>query len=110
MIVAVAGFAAYTVLRPVVSGFLESNDYPGPGAGQVKVLVKDGDTGRGIGTTLEKAGVVKSAKAFLTRRRRPAPAGHPAGHLHAQVADVGQGRPRGAARLGQPHRAARDDP
>ncbi|WP_406831106.1 endolytic transglycosylase MltG [Pedococcus sp. KACC 23699] len=65
VIVAVAGFAAYTVLRPVVSGLMESNDYPGPGAGQVKVLVKDGDTGRGIGTTLEKAGVVKSAKAFL---------------------------------------------
>ena len=30
-IVAVAAFAAYTVLRPVVDGFLESDDYPGPG-------------------------------------------------------------------------------
>ncbi|KQU68473.1 hypothetical protein ASD62_00135 [Phycicoccus sp. Root563] len=65
VIVALAGFAAYTVLRPVVDGFLESNDYAGPGAGEVKVVVNDGDTGRAIGTTLEKADVVKSAKAFL---------------------------------------------
>ena len=65
VIVAVAGFAAYSVLRPVVDGFLESNDYEGPGTGKVEVVVNDGDTGRAIGTTLEKADVVKSAKAFL---------------------------------------------
>ncbi len=65
VIVALAGFAAYTVLRPVVDGFLESNDYAGPGTGQVEVVVNDGDTGRAIGTTLEKADVVKTAKAFL---------------------------------------------
>jgi len=64
-IVAAAAFAAYTVLRPVVDGFLESNDYPGPGSGSVQVVVNDGDSGRAIGTTLQKAGVVKSAKAFL---------------------------------------------
>ncbi|GAA2729936.1 endolytic transglycosylase MltG [Pedococcus aerophilus] len=64
-IVALAGFAAYSVLRPVVDGFLESNDYPGPGSTEVQVVVNDGDTGRAIGTTLEKADVVKSAKAFL---------------------------------------------
>ena len=63
-LVAVAAFAAYTVLRPVVDGFLASNDYPGPGSGQVQVVVNDGDTGRTIGATLQKAGVVKSAKAF----------------------------------------------
>ena len=65
VLVALAGFAAYTVLRPVLDGFLESNDYAGPGVGQVEVVVNDGDTGRAIGTTLEKADVVKSAKAFL---------------------------------------------
>lgn len=64
-IVAAAAFAAYTVLRPVVDGLLESNDYPGPGSGEVQVVVNDGDSGRAIGATLEKAGVVKSAKAFL---------------------------------------------
>lgn len=64
-LVAAAAFAAYTVLRPVVDGFLESNDYPGPGSGEVQVVVNDGDTGRAIGVTLEKAGVVKSSKAFL---------------------------------------------
>ena len=35
-------------------GFFESNDYAGPGTGQVKVVVKDGDTGRAIGTSLDK--------------------------------------------------------
>ena len=65
VIVAVAAFAAYTVLRPVVDGFLESNDYPGPGTGEVQIVVNDGDTGRAIGATLEKADVVKSAKAYL---------------------------------------------
>jgi UPF0755 protein len=64
-IVAVAAFAAYTVLRPVVDGFLESDDYPGPGTGEVQIVVNDGDTGRAIGATLEKADVVKSAKAYL---------------------------------------------
>jgi UPF0755 protein len=61
----VAAFAAYSVLRPVVDGFLESNDYPGPGTGRVQVVVNEGDTGRAIGATLVKADVVKSAKAFL---------------------------------------------
>ncbi len=65
VIVGVAAFAAYTALRPVVDGFLESNDYPGPGTGEVQVVVNDGDTGRAIGATLEKAGVVKTSKAFL---------------------------------------------
>lgn len=64
-IVAVATFAAYTVLRPVVDGFLESDDYPGPGTGEVQIVVNDGDTGRAIGATLEKADVVKTAKAYL---------------------------------------------
>jgi UPF0755 protein len=64
-IVAVAAVAAYTVLRPIVDGFLESNDYPGPGSGQVEVVVHDGDSGRAIAQSLEKAGVVKTSKAYL---------------------------------------------
>jgi UPF0755 protein len=64
-IVAVAAVAAYTALRPVVDGFLESNDYPGPGSGQVEVVVNDGDSGRAIAQSLQKADVVKTAKAYL---------------------------------------------
>lgn len=56
---------AYTYLRPVVSGFLESNDYPGPGSGQVEVKVEQGDTGAAIAKTLVEADVVKSSKAYI---------------------------------------------
>jgi UPF0755 protein len=63
-VVAVAAVAAYTVLRPVVDGFLESNDYPGPGTGSVQVVVKDGDLPPAMGKALLDAGVVKSTKAF----------------------------------------------
>lgn len=63
-IVAAAALAAYTVLRPVVDGFLESNDYPGPGTGQVQVTIKDGDLPPAMGRSLVAAGVVKTTKAF----------------------------------------------
>jgi UPF0755 protein len=64
-IVAGAGYAATTVLRPILADLTASNDYPGPGTGSVQVVVNDGDTGRNIGATLQKAGVVKTSKAFL---------------------------------------------
>lgn len=63
-LVAAAAVAALAVLRPMVSGLGESNDFPGPGTGSVQVVVNPGDTGRTIGASLERAGVVKSAKAF----------------------------------------------
>ncbi|MDN5794168.1 MAG: endolytic transglycosylase MltG [Intrasporangium sp.] len=56
---------AYTYLRPVVAGMFESNDYPGPGSGEVPVVVEHGDTGAAIATTLVNAGVVKSTKAYI---------------------------------------------
>ncbi|HET8595959.1 MAG TPA: endolytic transglycosylase MltG [Intrasporangium sp.] len=56
---------AYTYLRPVVSGFLESNDYPGPGTGKVDVKIEQGDTGTAIAKTLVDADVVKSSKAYI---------------------------------------------
>lgn len=68
-LVAAAAFAAYTVLRPVVDGFLESNDYPGPGTGTVKVAVKDGDLPPQMGKALVEAGVVKTTKAFADAAR-----------------------------------------
>jgi UPF0755 protein len=64
-IVAAAAFAAYTFLRPIVDGLTEADDYPGPGTGEVQVVVNDGDTGSTIGKTLQKADVVKSSKAYL---------------------------------------------
>ncbi|HEY7718262.1 MAG TPA: endolytic transglycosylase MltG [Pedococcus sp.] len=60
-----AVYAAWGVLSPVVADLTASNDYPGPGSGEVQVTVQEGDTGRAIGTTLEKAGVVKTSKAFV---------------------------------------------
>ncbi len=56
---------AYTYLRPVVAGFFEPNDYPGPGSGKVEVEIHHGDTGAAIAQTLVKAGVVKSTKAYI---------------------------------------------
>jgi peptidoglycan lytic transglycosylase G len=63
-LVAGGGFAAYSALAPLVSSLTASNDYTGSGSGAVSVTVHNGDTGRSIGATLEKAGVVKTAKAF----------------------------------------------
>ncbi|GAB3883039.1 endolytic transglycosylase MltG [Terrabacter terrigena] len=56
---------AYKALRPVVEGFLESNDYPGPGTGQVTVTVNEGAGGSAIAKTLAEQDVVKSSKAFI---------------------------------------------
>ncbi len=60
-----AALLAMTVLRPMLAGFGESNDYPGPGTGSVTFTVNDGDSGRTMAANLEKAAVVKSAKAFV---------------------------------------------
>lgn len=60
-----AGFLAVTVLKPLLAGFGAETDYPGPGSGSVVITVNPGDTGRAIGSTLQGAGVVKSASAFL---------------------------------------------
>ena len=57
-LVAVAAFAAVSVLKPMFDGLGGSNDFAGPGSGSVQVVVNPGDTGRNIGTTLESAGVV----------------------------------------------------
>ncbi|MEV0897816.1 endolytic transglycosylase MltG [Actinoplanes sp. NPDC049802] len=48
-----------------VSGFFTAADYDGPGTGEVIVEVKKGEFASDIGETLFKAGVVKSAKAFV---------------------------------------------
>ncbi|MDN5764339.1 MAG: endolytic transglycosylase MltG [Humibacillus sp.] len=55
---------AFVVLRPMVEGLLESNDYPGPGEGEVMVTVAAGSGGSTIADLLVKDGVVKTSKAF----------------------------------------------
>lgn len=59
-----AGGAAAFVLWPMVTSLTESNDYTGRGSGVVKVVVNVGDTSRTIGTALDQADVVKTARAF----------------------------------------------
>ena len=56
---------AYKALRPVVEGFLESNDYPGPGTGEVRVTIDPGSGGTAIAKALADEDVVKSSKAFI---------------------------------------------
>ena len=56
---------AAKVLRPVVEGFLESNDYPGPGNGDVRVTIDRGAGGTAIARELVDADVVKSTKSFV---------------------------------------------
>ena len=56
---------AYKALRPVVEGFLESNDYPGPGDGEVRVTVDQGAGGSAIARELFDADVIKSTKSFV---------------------------------------------
>ena len=60
---------AYTFLRPVIESFLESNDYPGPGTGEVQVTVEPGAGGSAIGRMLAEEDVVKSSKAFIEAAR-----------------------------------------
>ncbi|MFV0462311.1 MAG: endolytic transglycosylase MltG [Nostocoides sp.] len=64
-LVAGGGFLAVSVLRPVYNQLTASKDYPGPGSGQVQVVVRPGDSGRAIAATLLDAGVVKTTSAFV---------------------------------------------
>jgi UPF0755 protein len=43
-----------------------SDDYPGPGSGQVDVRVVSGETSQAIGTTLAANGVIRSASVFAS--------------------------------------------
>ncbi|HEU5144172.1 MAG TPA: endolytic transglycosylase MltG [Dermatophilaceae bacterium] len=60
-----ASYVAYKVLRPVVLEFLEPNDYPGPGTGEVRVTIEEGDSGAAIAKRLVEQDVVKSTKAYI---------------------------------------------
>ncbi|GLY07484.1 hypothetical protein Acsp01_78630 [Actinoplanes sp. NBRC 101535] len=49
-----------------VKGFFGGADYAGPGSGEAIVEVKEGDSATAIANTLYEAGVVESAKAFVS--------------------------------------------
>jgi UPF0755 protein len=65
LVVGGASVVAYSVLKPVVLGFMESNDYPGPGSGSVRITVEEGDSGSAIAKRLVEQDVVKSTKAYI---------------------------------------------
>ena len=65
-VVAGAGYVAVGKLRPLLDVATASQDYPGPGSGSVVVTVADGDSASAIGTKLQAADVVKTAKAFAS--------------------------------------------
>ena len=64
LVVALAALAAFQFLRPIYDSMTASNNYSGNGTGSVTVQIEPGQSGRSIGTTLEKDGVVKTASAF----------------------------------------------
>lgn len=57
-------FFVVQMVRPMLGGF-QVADYPGPGTGQVEVVVGAGATGRIVATELKSLDVVASEKAFL---------------------------------------------
>lgn len=64
-VLALAAYGSVQFIRPIYDKLTAEKDYPGPGTGVAKVVINQGDTGRMIGTTLEKAEVVRTAKAFV---------------------------------------------
>jgi UPF0755 protein len=69
LLVGGAAWAAVSVVGPMVSGLFggqsEEVDFPGPGEGAVDVVVRAGQTGEDIATSLRDAGVVKTRSAYL---------------------------------------------
>lgn len=67
LVLALLGAAVWFAVRSLSGdgSQAESDDYPGPGHGEVVVTVDPGDHGSDIGQTLYDAGVVKSPEAFI---------------------------------------------
>ena len=64
-----AGTGAWFGLRPLLESFNAADDYAGPGTGSVEVRIAPGATGVDIAAELQRAGVVKTAKAYLAAAR-----------------------------------------
>ena len=68
LLVGGACYAAFSALTPMVSGLFTHStgeDFAGPGEGKADIVVKAGETGEDIATTLRDAGVVKTRTAYL---------------------------------------------
>uniref|UniRef100_UPI0026157791 endolytic transglycosylase MltG n=1 Tax=uncultured Actinomyces sp. TaxID=249061 RepID=UPI0026157791 len=67
VVIAVIALCVYIALGAISSSRSQTGalDYPGPGTGEVEVVVNPGDSGGAIGANLVKLGVVKSEDAFL---------------------------------------------
>jgi UPF0755 protein len=63
------------VIVKQVSGSFGVADYSGAGEGIVRITVSPGDSADAIGATLQKAGVVKSARAFANAASKSGQAG-----------------------------------
>lgn len=61
-VLAAVAWGALTLLRSASGG----DDYAGPGTGSVTIVVKKGDSLTAMGSALERAGVVKTAEAFVS--------------------------------------------
>lgn len=65
-LVAGAGVVGWSVLKPLLNRpTVDASDFPGPGTDAVTFTVNQGDSGRIIATNLEKAGIVRTAQAFV---------------------------------------------
>jgi UPF0755 protein len=63
VIVGLIAGIAWVVLQ--VRTTAEANDYPGPGVGEVTIVVQRGDSLTAIGRTLQEADVIRTVDAFL---------------------------------------------
>jgi UPF0755 protein len=52
-------------ITSLVSRITTPGDYPGPGSGTVQIVITEGQSGTEVAATLEQAGVVKTARAFV---------------------------------------------
>ncbi|ADP79725.1 endolytic transglycosylase MltG [Pseudofrankia inefficax] len=71
VLAALLGGGIYAVgsLIPRIGGSTAAKDYPGPGTGSVEVRVGFGDSATDIATSLHKAGVIASTRAFVSVAR-----------------------------------------
>jgi UPF0755 protein len=60
-----AAGGAWLGLKPILDSVNTPDDYTGAGTGDARIVVPDGASGTQIGLLLERAGVVKSASAFV---------------------------------------------
>jgi UPF0755 protein len=63
LVVVFVAISAWIIVPKVIDVF-SPPDYSGSGSGSVSITIAQGDSASDIGATLEKAGVVKSKKAF----------------------------------------------